>query len=55
MVDLVFWLAYSFDIDGVRGGLVALSFEIRRRSWCFGWRISLLEWHTWFLLGYMMM
>ena len=43
MAYLVFWLAYSFDWDGVLGVLVGVFFWLRWRTWCFGWRILLIE------------
>ena len=40
---LKFTLAYSFDWDGVLGVLVGVLFWLRWRTWCFGWRILLIE------------
>ena len=43
--DCVFGVlvAYSFDWDGVLGVLVGVLFWLRWRTWCFGWRILLVE------------
>ena len=39
MLCLVFWLAYSFDLDGIPCVLFCIFFWIRWRTWCFAWHI----------------
>ena len=43
MAYLVFWLAVSFDWDGVLSVLVGVLFGLRWRTWCFGWHILLVD------------
>ena len=47
MAYLVFWLAVSFDLDGVLSVLVGVLFGLRWRTWCFGWHILLVDMASW--------